>query len=124
MSFCAFVKSCLNLTNLLVFVFLFSSVSFDYYLINFYLKYIPGNVYVNSIVSSVSAAVATYLSGILVVKLGSQNAILASYVLSFFAGILLMVAEANEWGALIAFSVLAAMFGVSSAFTILYSGTL
>ena len=69
-SFRQFLKVKLNLVNVLIFVFLFSTASFDYYLINFYLKYIPGNVYVNTIVAASSACIANYISGIIINKMG------------------------------------------------------
>ena len=69
--FKVFLSSCLNLTNLLVFIYLMSAASFDFYLINFYLKYIPGNVFVNTIVSSLSSGISCFISGIVVLKLGS-----------------------------------------------------
>ena len=43
-SFRTFLKTCRNLTNLLIFVFLFCAASFNYYLLNFYLKYMPGSI--------------------------------------------------------------------------------
>jgi len=58
-----FLKSCLNLTNVLIFVYMFCAASFNYYLITFYTKYMPGNVYVNTIVSSVAEMVAAFLAG-------------------------------------------------------------
>lgn len=70
-SFSQFIRSCMNLVNLLVFIYLFSVSSFDFYLINFYLKYIPGNVFTNTIVSSISSSISGYVSGIIVLKLGA-----------------------------------------------------
>ena len=70
-SFRTFLASCLNLTNLLIFVFLFSVASFDFYMINFYLKYIPGNIFINTLVSASSATIASYITGLIILKLGS-----------------------------------------------------
>ena len=105
-------------------MFLFSTASFDYYLINFYLKYIPGNVFVNSIVSSVSSGVATFLSGSIVIKLGSKNGMCVTYGLAVLAGTLLLTAETGNWISGVPFAVLAAQFGISAAFSMLYMGTL
>ncbi len=51
--------------NLIVLIFLWVASSFDYYLINFQLKYIDGDIYVNTIVSSVSEVTAYMVSGAL-----------------------------------------------------------
>ena len=96
------------MTNLVVFVYLFSAASFDYYLINFYLKYIPGNVFVNSIISSVSSGVATFIAGTIVVKLGSVTGFCSTFGLCMLSGVLLFIAEANSWLSVVPFAVLAA----------------
>lgn len=103
---------------------MFSAASFDYYLINFYLKYIPGNVFINTIVSSLSSGVSCYISGVIILKLGSQNGMCITFALCFFSAILLLIAESSKWLNVIPFAVLAAQFGVSSAFGMLYMCTL
>ena len=123
-SFRGFLRLCLNLTNLLAFVYLFSAASFDFYLINFYLKYIPGNVFVNTIVSSASSGLSGFVSGFIVLKLGSQNGMCFAFGLCFLSSILLLAAESSDWLSVIPFAVLAAQFGVSSAFGMLYMCTL
>lgn len=122
--FRGFLRSCLNLTNLFAFVYLFSTASFDYYLINFYLKYIPGNVFVNTIVSSISSGVSGFVSGYIVLKLGSQNGMCAVFALCFLSSIVLLVAESMNLLTVVPIAVLTAQFGVSSAFGMLYMCTL
>lgn len=107
-SFKDFLSVCLNLTNLLAFVYIFSTTSFDFYLINFYMKYIPGNIFVNTIVSSASSSISGFVSGLIVLKLGSQNGICFAFGLCFLASILLLAAESNDWQSVIPFAVLAA----------------
>ena len=107
-SFSKFFRSCLNLTNLVAFVYLLSVASFGFYVINFYLKYIPGNVYVNTMVSSISQSASGYLSGVIVLKLGAQNGMCVSFGVCFLSCILLMAAEASQWVSVIPFAVLAA----------------
>ena len=103
-----FLKVRMNLVNLLVFVFLFSTASFDYYLINFYLKYVPGNVFVNTIVSSVSSATANCIAGSIVVRAGSRSAMTCTYGLCAAAAFLLLLAESSQALSLVPFTVLAA----------------
>ena len=81
---------------MLIFVYLFTAASFNYYLINFYLKYIPGNVFINTIVSSASSATACYLSGLIIVKFGSSFSLRMSFGLCTFAGIILFIAESSS----------------------------
>jgi len=107
-SFKSFLSVCLNLTNLIAFVYLFSAASFDFYLINFYLKYVPGNVFVNTIVSSASSCISGYISGFIVLKLGSQNGMSVTFSLCFLSSILLLVAESSNWLSVIPVAVLAA----------------
>lgn len=123
-SFREYLRVCSNLTNLMMFVYLFSAASFNFYVINFFLKYIPGNVYVNVIVASVANSISCYVAGSLVVKMGSQNGMCLTFGLCFSASILLLTAESADFVSLIPFLVLIAMFGVSSAFTMLYMCTL
>ena len=65
-SFRVYFKKCQNLTNLLIFIYLACTASFVYYLINFYLKYIPGNTYINTIVATLAEAISALLSGLIV----------------------------------------------------------
>ena len=48
------LKSEHNLINLIVIVLWFTFVSFDYYMIGFYMKYLGGNIYLNVIMSTIS----------------------------------------------------------------------
>ena len=48
--------------NLLSFTILFSIVSFNYYIISFYMKYIGGDIYINMIASAFSDMVGNILA--------------------------------------------------------------
>ena len=127
--FKAFLASCLNLKNLLVFIYLMSAASFDFYLINFYLKYIPGNIFINTIVSSASASASCYIAGIIIIKLGSRNGMCLAFSLCFLSGVLLLISETSgetsAWMlSAVPFAVLSAQFGASCAFGMLYMCTL
>ena len=123
--FKVFLSSCLNLTNLLVFIYLMSAASFDFYLINFYLKYIPGNIFINTIVSSLSASISCYIAGVIIVKMGSRNGMCIAFTLCFLSGVLLLVSETtSDMISAIPFAVLSAQFGASCAFGMLYMCTL
>ena len=82
----------MNLTNLMIFVYLFSSASFDYYLINFFLKYVPGNIFVNIIVAAIANSISCYVAGAIVVKLGSANGMCFTFGICGIAALLLLIA--------------------------------
>ena len=50
--------------NLWASALLYSEASFNFYLLGFYLKYFPGNIYVNSVYFACSDLVAFILTGI------------------------------------------------------------
>ena len=127
--FKVFLSRCLNLTNLLVFIYLMSAASFDFYLINFYLKYIPGNIFINTIVSSASSSASCYIAGIIIIKMGSRNGMCVAFTMCFLSGIVLLISESGGDDSTlmisaIPFAVLSAQFGASCAFGMLYMCTL
>lgn len=123
-SFKEFLKLPTSLSNMIIFVYLFCAVSFNYYLLNFYLKYMPGDIYENSIVSSVSESVAHYLAGWIVIKIGTVQTLGGANVLAVLSGLVLWVSSTNDWVSLVPYSVLAAKFGTGGAFAVLYMSTL
>jgi len=103
---------------------MFSSASFNYYLVNFYLKYIPGNIFINTIVSSTAEAISGYTSAFVVLKVGTRNAMSTMFLVCGVAGFALWLAEARGLIDAIPFAVLSAKFGISAAFNMLYMSTL
>ena len=105
-------------------MYLFCTASFNYYMINFYLKYIPGNVYINTIIASLSEAISTLLSGLIVKVAGPRNSITLVNLLAGIATIGLWIAEVNEWLEEVPGLILLAKFGVCAGYAILYMSTL
>ena len=93
-------------------------------MINFYLKYIPGNVFVNTIIASLSEAVSTLLSGLIVNLAGPRNSITLVNSLAGIATIGLWIAEVQEWLKEVPALILLAKFGVCAGFAMLYMSTL
>ena len=93
-------------------------------MINFYLKYIPGNVYVNTIIASLSEAISTLLSGLIVNLAGPRNSITLVNLLAAVATVGLWIAEVNEWLKEVPALILLAKFGVCAGFAMLYMSTL
>jgi len=75
-------KSKSTLVNLLCMIMVWVSASFCYYLIQYQLKYIKGDLYINGLVSSFSEVCAYTLSGILMKALGIKNILVLSYALA------------------------------------------
>ena len=115
---------CRNLANLLIFVYLFCGVSFSYYLINFYMKYIPGNVFINTIVASIAESAASFVTGYIVKLLGARNGITCTNAVAGVATVVLWLAEINGLVKEVPFFILLAKFGVCSFFAMMYISTL
>jgi len=98
--------------------FLWSATSFGYYLINFQLKYIKGDFFINTITTSLTEVPAILLGGIAYQKLGMKPTLMACFIISIIGGICLII-WANAVDA-IPFMILAARFGVSATFNIVY----
>lgn len=91
----------------------------DYYIMTYFLKYIPGNFYVNTTVNGFSSIVAYGTSAIVFKKFGGKISFMVSYAIAIVGGICIMSFE--QFGGLwMAFFVLLASFGISFAFNIAY----
>jgi OCT family organic anion transporter-like MFS transporter 8 len=93
--------------------------AFNYFLINFKMKYIEGNIFVNTSVASTSEIVAYILGGIAYQKIGIRFTLMTAFTISCLGSIAL-----NIWGDshkdLIPVMILATRFGVSATFNICY----
>ena len=96
--------------------------SLDYYLMIFYLKYIPGNIFINTTLSSFADLLGYAGSGIIMKTFGVKLSFMISFILAAIGGFLLVIFF-NAEGALIAVFVLFAKFGISVAFNISYLAT-
>lgn len=107
------------LWNLMLMIVLWSVASLDYYLISFMLKYVPGNVYINASVSTISEIVGTMISGFVYKVLGPKMAFGISFSISALGGFLIaLMPNVNTY--LIALYVLIAKFGITFAFSMVY----
>ena len=107
------------LINLLCILFLWIVSTFDYYLINFQLKYIDGDIYQNTIVSSVSEVTAYLVSGALYDKIGPKVSFIGSFAIGIVGSLFyILFSEANK--SLVPLMVLGTKFGISSCFNCVY----
>jgi len=70
--------------------FIWVAVSFDYYLVGFELKYLPGDIYVNGLASSISDNVAYVVSGLMYAKIGWKWSGASMFSLSTVGGLLII----------------------------------
>ena len=118
------------LRNLLIVSFTLMATSFNYYMISFLIKYFPGSIYVNSMVSSVSELVAYALGGVFYERLGVKRSLFCCYMLSSIGGMLILAFEAETgffspepkdapiW--VFPLLVILAKFGIACSFTLVF----
>lgn len=79
--------------NLAILTFVWIASAFNYFLINFRMKYIEGNIFVNTTVASTSEVVAYILGGIAYQKIGIRFTLITAFAISCLGSIAL-----NIWG--------------------------
>ena len=100
---------------------MWSASTFNYYLMTFFLKYIPGNLYVNTVIANASEIIAYVASGYLMNIMGIKISYLTGFTVATIGGLLLMFFFGMT--NIMPVFVLLAKFGVSFAFNICYLGT-
>lgn len=107
------------------------TASFNYYLISFLLKYFPGNINYNSMLSVFSEILAMILSGLFFVNFGPKTSFIIVFGISFVGGCGILMYQTkisfysgesttlSPW--IFPTLVLIAKFGVTAAFGICYN---
>lgn len=75
-------------TNLMAACVLYSVASFNFYLLSFYLKYFPGNIFENAFYFACSDLVAMILVGVSLKITSMRNSILFACAVAFSGGML------------------------------------
>ena len=114
------LKRSTNLKNLLMLSIIWSSVSFAYYILAFYIRYLPGSIYSNTLASALSEILATFLSAVLFSKIGETRTFVFAFGSSFAFGLPLIYLKANAYPWVSASCILLTKFGVSCAFNLCY----
>jgi hypothetical protein len=115
----SFLKNRIILKNLVIMIYMWITVSGSYYLVNFQLKYLPGSIYTNTVVSAVAEIFGIFCSGVIYTKKGPITSFSTLFVSSVAGGIfVLLFGEANVgWMPIF---VLLMRTGASGAFNIAY----
>ena len=75
--------------NIIMMNIAWSASSFTYYMVGFYIKYIPGDIYKNVIISCLSESFACLISGFIAVIFGTKNTLLVCFAMGGIFGICL-----------------------------------
>ena len=103
--------------NFIVVLVCFSVVSFNYYMISFYLKYVGGNIFINTLSSTVSEWIGNFAAGGIQRWLGTKKGFIIWFAASVVFALPLLFTE-NEY--LIMVSVFSSKFFVEGAFWLAY----
>ena len=76
--------------NLAIMIYVWSSISFTYYLASFQLKYLPGDIYDNSFASSFAQGLGIVLSSIFTKYFSKKIALVLSYTISLLGGLMIL----------------------------------
>lgn len=104
------------LMNLVFFTLLWSTSFFDYYLLNFEIKYIPGNIHVNNLASGLAELVSIYFPLFYLERFGIRLSLLMALMTMTVGG--LFIVFLNNKGIINALFVLIAKAGASISMNI------
>jgi Na+/melibiose symporter-like transporter len=105
------------LLNLIIIALSWCASTVCFYIIGFYIKYIPGNVYSNIIIISIADALSSLGAGIVATRIGAKKTLFISFSLAAIAGTGLIFSTETFS---IMFFVLITRYGINSAFTLCY----
>ena len=107
------------LVNMIMMNIAWCASTFTTFMIGFYIKYIPGDIYTNVIISSLSESTACLVSGVFGVLIGTKWSLSLSFLMGGIFGILLcIIPEDNQMMCLIC--LLLTKFGVSSSINLTF----
>jgi len=111
-------------TNLIVMSFQWANCSFSYYMLIYYIKYMPGNIFTNTFCSGGADVLACICSGFIYHKLGIKKSfqLLLSFAVGGGIGII-VIDETPELAWLLSCFVVITKLGISGGFNLLYCST-
>ena len=84
----------------------------------------PGDIFTNSIISSISETFGHGSGSCIALKLGPKSGMTFAFSIAAASAALLWLSNANEWLGPVPVSILAGKFGTGAAFAMLYMSTL
>ena len=104
--------------NLIMFAFIWATASFNYYLIHFYSKYIPGNFFFNNMIIALSELISDSFPGLFLDRMGIKLSMISSLLLSAIGGSLIIWVKSG--GYIFGVFVLLAKTGINWLFSNCY----
>ena len=105
--------------NLIIMILSWSASSFCFYIIGFYIKYIPGDIFVNMITTCIADVISSIVAGVIAQYIGTQRTLFGSFAISALGGVCLnLVQKQNK--ILIMIIIMTTKFGINIAFTLCY----
>ena len=105
--------------NLIMMNIAWGASSFTYYMVGFYIKYIPGDIFQNVIISALSESLACLISGFIALALGTKNTLILCFSIGGVFGLALAFIDPS-YDYLILICLLLTKFGVSSSLSLCY----
>lgn len=91
------LKKPVVIINLVICCIVFVVSTFNYYMINFYLKYVGGNLFINVILSTVSENIAYNVGSCMQSKMGTRKSFFISFISAILFGLPLIFWDDIEW---------------------------
>jgi len=104
--------------NLIIIVLSWCASTVCFYIIGFYIKYIPGNVFSNIIITSIADAISSVGAGVIAQNCGAKKTLFFSFSLAAIAGLGLILVGDEPIQIMV--YVLITRYGINSAFTLCY----
>lgn len=86
-----FLRQRVHFVNVVIMSFMWAGCSFNSYMISMYVKYLPGNIYVNTMASGGSQVIFQLITGFTYLKLGIRLSFTLLFSLSFVGGLLIII---------------------------------
>jgi uncharacterized protein YybS (DUF2232 family) len=83
--------------NLVIMSTLWTVTTFNYTVVFFYIKYIPGNLYVNITIGSIAELVAYFSSGLLLNLLKPKLSFILAYLTASLGGLSMLFLPPAGW---------------------------
>jgi len=112
------IKDQVHRSNLIILVQFWFVCSFCFYLISFFVKYIPGDIYINTILISVADLASALYSGIMARRIGAKKTITISFCVTTIGAILLVASGSSEY--LVMIFIMVTRFGINSCYTLCF----
>jgi len=86
-----FLRDKVILLNLLITIYMWITCAMSYYMVNLQLKYLPGNIYTNCLVSAAAEIFGIFWSGILYQKIGIKVSFTAMYIFTAIGAVMVIL---------------------------------